>query len=75
MIYLATYAQATILWAITLLALLAVYIWTIVDIVRSEFRNSSDKVLYLALALALPFIGSVIYWVMGRPKRIHPNYH
>lgn len=73
MIYLANFTLTTFLLALPILALLALYIWTIVDILQSEFKNSSDKVLYLALTLALPFIGSIIYWVMGRPKRINAH--
>lgn len=61
------------LWTLLLIALVVVYIRTIVDIVQSEFKNSSDRVLYLALTLALPFIGTVIYWVVGRSKRINAH--
>lgn len=74
MIYLANHSQAIFLWFLPFLFLLAIWIWTIVDIVRSEFKNSSDKMLYLALTLAIPFIGTVIYLALGRSKRIRSDY-
>lgn len=71
--YLANYSPTIALWTLLLIALVVVYIRTIVDVVQSEFKNSSDRVLYLALTLALPFIGTVIYWVVGRSKRINAH--
>ena len=51
--YLANYSPTIALWTLLLIALVVVYIRTIVDVVQSEFKNSSDRVLYLALTLAL----------------------
>lgn len=46
---------ATVLW-----------IWCIIDIIRSEFRRDNDRILWLLLVLLVPVIGTILYIIMGR---------
>jgi hypothetical protein len=57
-----------------LLMIGGLWIWAIVDIIKSEFEGSNDKVLFLLLVLLFPFVGTVIYFIIGRPKRINSSY-
>lgn len=74
MIYLVNETLAISFWLLPLLALAAVWIWTIVDIVRSEFQNANDKLLYLIAALLFPFVGTIIYFLVDRHKRLQRHF-
>ena len=50
--------------------LFAIWIWTIIDIIKGEFRDNNEKVLWILLVVLLPFIGTVLYFVMGSKNRI-----
>lgn len=52
------------------LLLIVPWIWAIVDVIRSEFRNPSDKILYLVLTLAFPLIGTAVYYFYGQKQKI-----
>ena len=41
-------------------------IYCIIDIIRSDFKESSTKLLFLILVGVLPFIGSVAYLFLKR---------
>jgi len=49
------FTGATILW-----------IWCIIDIIRSEFRRDNDRIMWLLLVLLVPIIGTILYIIMGR---------
>ncbi len=48
------------------LALLA-----IIDIVRSDFRRDSDRILWAIIVLMVPFIGPILYFLIGRKQKVH----
>lgn len=45
-------------------------IMALVDVVRSEFRGSNDKVIWVLIILFLNIIGAVLYFFIGRNQRI-----
>jgi len=49
---------------------LLISIVAIVDIVRSQFKEQNDKLVWLVLVLFLPLIGSFLYFYIGRSRRI-----
>ncbi len=50
------------------LALLA-----ILDVVRSDFRRDSDRVLWAIIVLSVPFIGPILYFLIGRKQKLHAD--
>lgn len=51
------------------------WIWAIVDIVRSEFKGSNDKVVFLLLVILLPLIGVLVYLFYGLKQKVPcPGY-
>ncbi len=54
-----------------LLATIGVWIWSLVDAIRvpddSSFRAGS-KVIWVVVIAVAGLIGSVVYWVVGRPR-------
>jgi hypothetical protein len=41
-------------------------IYCVVDLIRTEFKDSSTKLLFLILVLLAPFIGSIVYLFLKR---------
>ena len=55
-----------IIWGIIGIALLIVWVLTIVDIFRRP-TDTKHKVAWLLLVVLLPFVGAIAYWVMRKP--------
>ena len=53
-------------WILVLLGLfmLALPIWAIVDIIRSDFKQPDNRLLWIILIILVPIIGSIIYYYM-----------
>jgi hypothetical protein len=45
------------------------WIWCIIDIIRGQFKSDTDKIVWLVLVLALPFLGTILYIGLGRQNR------
>jgi hypothetical protein len=44
-------------------------IYCLVDIVRSDFKDSTTKLIWVLIVLFAPFLGSVAYLVVGRQSK------
>lgn len=42
----------------------------LVDILKSEFKDGLTKVIWLILVIFLPFLGSILYFFIGRDQKI-----
>jgi len=49
---------------------LLVPIIALIDIIRSDFRGSNDKLIWVIVVLFLNIIGAVLYWAIGRNQRV-----
>lgn len=54
-----------------LLVPLSLALLAILDVVRSEFRKDSDRILWALIVLLVPVIGPVLYYVVGRKQKLH----
>ncbi|WP_258099685.1 PLD nuclease N-terminal domain-containing protein [Marinoscillum pacificum] len=50
--------------------LFAIWVWTIIDIIKSEFKDNNEKILWVVLVILLPFIGTVLYFAIGSKNRV-----
>jgi hypothetical protein len=59
-------------WILILLGifLIAIPIWAIVDVIRSDFKQPDNKLLWILLIVVLPLIGSVLYYYMRDNQKI-----
>ncbi|NII23460.1 PLDc_N domain-containing protein [Pseudoflavitalea sp. X16] len=48
----------------------ALWIWALVDIVRSRFREESTKIIWCLLVVFLPFLGTILYLAIGREQKM-----
>jgi hypothetical protein len=47
----------------------AFWLWMLIDCLTNQGIEGSEKVAWVLVVILLPFIGSLIYLFIGRPKR------
>ncbi|MFC3880019.1 PLDc N-terminal domain-containing protein [Algoriphagus namhaensis] len=47
-----------------------IYAYTIYDVVISNFHQSNDKLIWILIVILLPFLGTILWFAVGRGKRI-----
>ena len=55
------------------LASIVFWIYTIVDIVKSNFQDETTKIIWLLVVVLIGILGSLIYWIFGRSGRVIVN--
>ena len=56
-----------------ILASIVFWIYTIVDIVKSNFQDETTKIIWLLVVVLIGILGSLIYWIFGRSGRVIVN--
>jgi hypothetical protein len=59
-----------VMFTLFLLVPLALFIWALIDILKSEFKDANNRIIWLIVLLILPIIGAVIYLVVGTRQKI-----
>lgn len=61
-----------LLW--TLIPLLFAVLWLIalIDLSKSRFAENG-KIFWLLIVLLLPFVGTILYFFIGRKQKLKPN--
>ena len=49
---------------------LAIYAYTIYDVVISNFANDTDKLIWILIVILVPFLGTILWFLVGRGNRI-----
>ena len=44
----------------------------LVDIIKSEFKGSNDKLIWVLIVLFTCIIGAVLYYFIGREQKVNP---
>lgn len=52
------------------LAVVALWIWAVVDIIKSDFKDTIMKVVWLLLVVFIPLLGFILYVVVGRATKL-----
>ena len=52
------------------IAFLIFWIRTMIEIGRSNFSDDTQKILWLIFVFIMPLIGMIVYYLLGRSKRI-----
>ena len=52
------------------LAVFIFWLWALLDIVRSDFKDSATKIIWFILVFFLYFLGAAIYYFFGREQKI-----
>lgn len=49
---------------------LGLQLFALIDIIRSDFRNSNDKLIWILIVLFLNFFGAVLYFAIGTNQKL-----
>lgn len=60
-----------ILWSIVILLLLSIWILTLVNIAKSDFKDPNMRIVWGILVFFLPLLGIILYYAIGRYQRIN----
>ena len=61
--------QVLIIMLIIIGILLGIYIFVLVDILKSEFHGY-NKIIWILLVLFLPALGTILYLLIGRKQKV-----
>ncbi len=64
---------SALLLAFLCVALCIVWIWAIVDVIKSDFKDSAVKFIWIAVLIFIPFVGAIIYPFVGKSTKKPPN--
>lgn len=59
---------------ITLMVILFIFLFpllALISVLTNEFRGN-EKIMWVLIIIFLPFLGSLLYFLVGRDKRINP---
>lgn len=45
------------------------FLWALVDALTSEFIEKNNKLIWIAVIILLPLLGSILYFTIGRNQR------
>jgi hypothetical protein len=63
-------AALIIIGAFSVLALI-LWIVAFVDLLKSDFRGSNEKLIWVLVILFAPFIGAILYLAIGRKNKVN----
>lgn len=63
----------SIFWGLFWIAGLVLFVWTLIDVIRREFPNQNDKILWILLIIFLYILGPILYLIIGRKKGTIPG--
>jgi hypothetical protein len=52
------------------LSYFALIAYCLVDILRSDFKDSTNKLIWVLVVLLAPFLGSILYLAIGRNSKV-----
>lgn len=58
-----------VIFGLIILAMTVLWVYAIVDIAKSEFEGD-NKMVWLLIVILVGFIGALIYFIVGREKKI-----
>ena len=60
-----------IFWLVLFACILSLWILALASILKSDFKDSTTKLIWILVVVFLPIIGSVLYFILGRNQRIN----
>lgn len=45
------------------------WLWAIIDLLKRDFSNSTNKLIWALIIIFVPFIGSILYLIIGRKQK------
>jgi len=52
-----------------LFVILIVPLIALIEIIRSDFKQPVNKVVWILVVILLPLVGSILFWILGRSQK------
>jgi len=62
-----------VFWLLLAVAIFALWVWALVDIIRSTFNDIAVKIVWFLLVFFIPFLGFVLYVILGKSTKVPQN--
>ena len=62
-----------IFWLIFGIGGFILFLWALIDVIRRQFPNPNDKILWILLVLLISWLGPILYLIIGRKKGTIPE--
>ena len=49
---------------------MVLWIYCLIDVIRHEFENETQKIIWIILLVGIPVIGVILYLLMGQKQQI-----
>jgi len=59
-----------LLWTIFIALIIVLPLVALFNVLKSSFKDSTTKLMWVLIILLLPFAGPIFYFVIGRKQRI-----
>jgi len=53
---------------------LVLLIWALVDIIRSDFKDGTTKLVWIIVVIFVPLVGSILYLVLRKGQKVDSSY-
>lgn len=50
-----------------------VWVWAIIDLAKSDFKDSATKILWVLFIFFIPVLGVLLYVIVGRRQKVINN--
>jgi hypothetical protein len=54
---------------LAMFALLIFWIWALIDILKSDFKDNTNKIIWLLVVFFLNGFGAILYYFIGRNQK------
>lgn len=51
----------------------AFWIYALIEIIQDDYKNDTNKILWFLFVFFLPFVGTIVYFFIGRDKMRIPT--
>jgi biotin transporter BioY len=68
-IFLEDFSLTLLVWQLLILAIGVLWLYLLIDILRHRFRGN-EKVLWFLTVFFIPFLGSLLYLVLGKSGQL-----
>jgi hypothetical protein len=70
LLYLTGFGQAELFLLFIAFAYFGLIAYCLVDIIRSQFKDPLNKLVWILVVLLAPFLGSILYLFMGKSNKV-----
>jgi uncharacterized RDD family membrane protein YckC len=50
------------------------FIWALIDVLRSDFKDSITKVIWVIVVIFVPLVGPILYLVLRKGQKVDSSY-